>query len=231
MFDIHKWKKCFTTGLAILLPSLLTLMIVIFFINLVTTPFLEPVKALISQLDLFQHKLHLGESSALITGVSKVLVLLLLFGFILFVGSIGKFIFIDYLIQWGDSVFHKVPYINKIYKVFQDVIRNIFSSSSKSFSQVVFVPFPNNKNFSIGLVTCESVVIQNFKHKEEWVSVFVPETPNPSAGFLLFVKKKQLVFSNMKVEEAMKFVVSCGITIPEFTTSQSQAAYETTPSD
>ena len=228
MFDIHTWKKSFTTGLALLLPSLLTLMIVIFFINLVTAPFLEPFKALIGQLNLFQHKLHLGESSAFITMLSKALILLLLFGFIIFVGSVGKFFFIDYLIQWGDAVFHKVPYINKIYKAFQDVIRSLFSSSSKSFSQVVFVPFPNKGNFSIGLITCESVVIQDFKQTDEWVSVFVPETPNPSAGFLLFVKKKHLVFSNMKVDEAMKFVVSCGITMPEFTTSQ--AAYETTTS-
>ncbi len=220
MFDLNQVKKYFTTGLVILLPSLLTLMIVIFFINIVTGPFLETVKALIG------HKLHLKESSAFITMFSKLLILLLLFGFILLVGSVGKFFFIDYLIQWSDSMFHKVPYINKIYKAFQDVINSLFSSSSKSFTQVVFVPFPHDGHFSIGLVTCKSVVIQNFEQSDEWVSVFIPETPNPSTGFLLLVKKNQLVFSNMKVDEAMKFVVSCGITMPEFTTFQTEAAYE-----
>jgi len=116
-------------------------------------PFLEPVKALIGQLDLFQHKLHLGESSAFITMLSKALILLLLFDSS-FCRIGRKVLFHRLSIQWGDSVFHKVPYINKIYKAFQDVIRSLFSSSSKSFNQWSLFHFKQWKFFH-RLVTCE----------------------------------------------------------------------------
>lgn len=204
-------KKYFSTGLAILLPIVLTLMIIVFLVNIVTAPFLEPVKSLVSSF-------LLAESDALTTVISKFLILFSIFGFILLLGIIGKLFLVEALLEWGDYFFHRVPYINRIYKACQDVVRSLFSSSSQSFTQAVFVPYPQTGNLSVGFVTCESVKIIDLAQANEFVSVFVPETPNPSGGFLLLFKRNQLIFSNMKVDEAMKFVVSCGITMPEPTT-------------
>jgi uncharacterized membrane protein len=117
--------------------------------------------------------------------------------------------------------------VNKIYKACQDVVQSLFSSSSKSFSQVVFVPYPNAHNLSIGLMIRDSVKIKhNQRDYEELVSVFVPGTPNPSVGFMLMFKREQLTFVNMKVDEAMKFVVSCGVVMPDFTITQPFQPYE-----
>lgn len=221
-------KKYFMTGLAILLPIILTVMIVGFLINFLTHPFLEPTKALIAQFDFFQQPFLFFNETILVTAASKVLILIFLMGFITLIGFLGKLFLIDYLFRLGDYFLHKLPYVNKIYKVCQDVVHNLFSSSSKSFSQVALVPFPNLHHLSLGLVAGEIILIKQAQHNElkDLVATFVPCPFNPSIGFLLIFKKEQLTFVNMKVDEAMKFVISCGVVMPDFAIVQPHAAYE-----
>lgn len=207
-------KKYFASGLAILLPIVLTIMIVNFLINFLTYPFLESTKTLLEHLPFFQHTHQI----TFLNIASKVLILFCLVSFIFLIGLLGKLFFINSLFQLGDYLLHKLPLINKIYKSCQDVVQSLFSShSSKKFSQVVFVPFPHTNNLSLGLVTSESIQIENDNHpSDSFVSVFIPGTPNPSVGFMLMFKKEQLHFVNMKVDEAMKFIISCGVVMPDF---------------
>ena len=202
-------NKCLTTGLATLLPLILTIMIVNFFINFLTKPFLEPAAAFLSQWSFFSHTWVLIPSKAFI--------LLILFAITVLIGFLGKLFLINYLFRFGDYLFHSLPLVNKIYKTCQDVVQTLFSSSSKSFSQVVLIPFPNSSNLSVGLVTNESINIQSDSQSiDVLVSVFVPGAINPSFGFLFLFKREQLTLVNMKVDEAMKFLVSCGVMHPNF---------------
>lgn len=208
-------NKYFTTGLAILLPILLTVMIVAFAINFLTHPFFETAEKLIERTGIFQSALFLDKSTLLITLTIKALILLLLFGFILLIGFLGKLLILDRLFRLGDSFFDRIPYVNKIYKASQEVVRCLFSSTSASFTQVVYIPFPHKGKLSLAFVTCEAVNLEQADQTQQvFVSVFVPGTPNPTAGCLLLIKKEQLHFADMKVDEAMRFVVSCGITTP-----------------
>jgi uncharacterized membrane protein len=209
------------TGLAILLPIIFTVMIISFFINMLTTPFLEPTKALIGQLNFFQKPFLVFNEATLVTMSSRMVILSFLIAFTILIGLFGKLFLIDYFFRLGDYFFHKLPFVNKIYKACQDVVHSLFSSSSKSFSQVVFVPYPNSRNLSIGLVTGEPLKVgKTDQETKDLISVFVPGTPNPSVGFLLMFKKEQLIFVDMKVDEAMKFVVSCGTVVPDFSVIQ-----------
>ncbi len=202
-------NKCLTSGLAILLPLIFTLMIVNFFINFLTKPFLEPATAFLTQWSFF--------SPTWVLIPSKALILLILFALTVLIGFLGKLFLVNYLFHFGDYLFLRLPLVNKIYKTCQDVIHTLFSSSSKSFSQVVLIPFPNSSRLSVGLVTNESIKIQSdFQSFDELVSVFVPGAINPSFGFLVMFKREQLTFVNMKVDEAMKFLVSCGVVKPNF---------------
>ena len=212
-------KKYFSTGLGILLPIALTFMIVGFLINFLTKPFLTMAQAFIIQTDIFTTPFLLFNESTLITIVSKILILVIIVLVIFIVGLVGKFFLIDYLFRMGDYLFHRLPFINKIYKASQDIVGSLFSSTSSSFSQVVLVPFPSIDNLSIGLITKDALIINTGNGEEEIVPVYVPGTPNPTVGFMLMFKKSQLIYADMKAEEAMKFVVSCGISMPEFTTS------------
>lgn len=202
-------KKYFSTGLAILLPILLTGIIVIFLINFFTSPFTGAMTELLYHIELFQRdQIHPNE----ILFISKILVLILLAFTILLIGVLGKFFLIDYFFGLGNRLFYKVPYINRIYKACQDVVHGLFSPKSSSFSQVVLVPFPSPGSLSIGLVAKEL-----FSHSTPTVSVFVPGTPNPSMGFMLTFKREQVIFTDMKIDEAMKYVVSCGVVLADFT--------------
>jgi uncharacterized membrane protein len=219
-------KKYFTTGVAILLPIILTVVIVEFLVNFLTKPFLEPTKALITQFGFFQHPFLLIHETALVTIASKILILLFLAGFIALIGFLGKLFLIDYLFRVGDYFLHKLPYVNKIYKACQDIVHSLFSSQ-KTFSQVALVPFPNAHNLSVGLVIGDPIMLKQIPHESlDLISVFVPCTPNPSVGFMLMFKREQLTFVNMKVDEAMKFVLSCAVVMPDFATSQ--PFYQTT---
>jgi uncharacterized membrane protein len=212
-------KKYFSTGLGILLPAILTFLIIGFLINFLTRPFLTLTESLIIQSNIFTKPFLFFNESTLIIISSKLIILLAMVALIFIVGVIGKLFLIHYIFQFGDYLLNQVPVINKIYKGSKDVVNSLFSSSSNSFSQVVFVPFPSTNNLSIGLVTKDALLVNTGRGEEEVVPVYIPGTPNPTVGFMLMFKKHQLIYSTMKADEAMKFVVSCGIVMPDFSTS------------
>jgi uncharacterized membrane protein len=195
----HTLKKNFITGLVILLPFVLTVWIVMFLLNLLTNPFIGFVKEVF----------HTTGNTALL--FSRILIILGLIVFIILVGILGRFLILKSIFKYGDSLLHKIPLINKVYKSAQDVVQTLFEDKKTSFSQVVLVPFPHSSAHCIGLVTNADVGEENLN-----ISVFVPGTPNPTMGFMLLFKKEQLVFLDMKPEEALKFIISCGVIVPPF---------------
>lgn len=220
-------KKCFTSGLAILLPVILTLFILNFLINFVTKPFIAFTESLLENFISFHQPLLYYYQDTIILIVSKLLILLFLVALTILIGVFGKLFLIDLFFRVGDVLLHKLPYINKIYRACKDIVHSLLSSSSNKFTQVVLVPFPHLDSLSVGLVTNDSLKIENSIHdSEELVSVFVPGTPNPSVGFLLAFKRDDIRLINMKVDEAMKFVVSCGIVLPDFEILHHHQTYE-----
>lgn len=209
-------KKDFFTGLVILLPILLTIVIVAFLVNFLTSPFLSPIQNIYSSLAIFDEPFLIWDGAQILTFASKLTILVGLALVIILVGFFGKLFLIDYLFKWGDILIHNVPVINKIYKACQDVVHSLFSSESKSFSQVVFVPFPFANTLSVGLVSNDSIAVESQHNPLELVPVLVPGTPNPSVGFMLMFKRDELIYVDMKVDEAMKFVVSCGVVMNDF---------------
>jgi len=209
-------KKYFTAGLAILLPAIFTVMIVNFLINFTTYPFLETTRALLESTGLFDTPFFVIQHPAMINFFCKVLILGFLFSITLLIGLIGKLFLVEMLFRFSDYLLHKLPFVNKVYKACTDVVHSLFSSSSNTFSKVVFVPFPSRDNLSIGLITREELEVKHSENAtENLVSVFIPGTPNPSVGFILLFKKELLIDAKMKVDEAMKFIVSCGVVMPE----------------
>lgn len=201
-------RQAFRTGLVILLPLILTLLIISFFSNLLTTPFLNFTKFMLVPI--------FGEAAP-VTLISKILILIFLFLFVLLIGFLGKLFLINTLFKLGDYFIHRLPFVNRIYKACQDVVHSLLSSNSKKFSQVVLIPFPYPNNLSVGLVTNEHFSVENAPQScQKLIPVFIPGTPNPSVGFMLMFKKNQLVYVNMTVEEALKFIVSCGVVSSEF---------------
>ena len=202
-------KKFFVTGLALLLPVALTIAIVLFIVDLFTAPFVGIVKAILDRYQIFQ-----GGADYLELYVSKILILALLFFFTVFLGWLTRWVIIHYLIRLNDYILHRIPFVRSIYKMSQEVIKTIFTEESRSFKQVVLVPFPNKDTYTVGLVTRDALPFANNANPQDVVAVFVPTTPNPTSGFLMMYDKKELVPLPLSVEEAFKYVVSCGVIKP-----------------
>lgn len=205
-------KKYFITGLIILLPAALTLMIILFLFDFFTGPFLSPVSTLLAWL---QSEFHFHIPSALTLLLSRILALVLLFFFILLLGAVARWFFIKNILSWTNLIFSRIPLIKTVYKVSRDIFNAIFSKDGKkAFKRPIIVPFPSFPSYALGFEAGEVAKEVQEKIKEPLVSVFVPTAPHPISGFLFLVeenKKKNIQMSN---EEALKFLVSCGMIQP-----------------
>lgn len=206
------------TGLVILLPLALTIMIVSFVVNFLTKPFVGLANDLLSQYNIIPQKLLFLSGEQLLQYGSQAIILFGLAALTILIGVLTRWFFIHYLIGIGEYFLHKIPFINHLYKATQEIIKTIFHSDSQSFKQVVLVPFPTPKVLSIALVTRE-LSPQKKGAKEglsdhDLISVFVPTTPNPTSGYLLLYRREDITYLDMKVEDAIKFIFSFGMIIP-----------------
>lgn len=212
-------KKNLISGLVLLLPLAVTIFVFIFLVDLLTAPFLENVKDLIkffaeSYVDFEKHKTFL-------ILVSRTLILITIFLAILLLGFLGKRIFFHYLIKMFHKWMMKIPLINKIYKGSRDIIMALLSEDKKIFSRVVAVPFPNEHSKTIGLVTGNAPFNPDFTDKSPisaettLKSVFVATSPHPLSGFLLLTEEKYLKRIDFTVEDAFKYLISCGVYVPK----------------
>ncbi len=208
-------RKYFITGLVILLPVALTTAIVLFIFNLFTTPFLGIVNTLFDRYHLFEQGFLFLNPYHIQNLIAQVLILLSLFFITIILGLIARWFFFRTLIKFAEYIVKRIPLVNSIYRTCQDVIKTIFTSKTKSFKQVVLVRFPNPDTYSVGLVTCENLPDLAGATSNS-VAVFIPTTPNPTSGFLLMYNSEELIYLDMKVEDAFKYIISCGVIVPPF---------------
>lgn len=190
-------KKHFVTGLVVFLPLALTFWIVSFFFHIMTEPFLGISELVLKSLGVHSHEVR--------TWIGKLLALIFLFVLIVGIGAVGRYFLFSYLMQLSDAILHRIPVISSVYKTSQELIQTVMTSSTKSFQQVVLVPFPHSKALCVGFVTRDDIEI------EGRIAVFIPTTPNPTSGFLIMYERDLLLPVDMKVDEALRFVISCGV--------------------
>lgn len=209
-------KKYFITGLVILLPLALTIAIVIFIFNLLTVPFLGMTKAVFEHYHLLEGGSFLLNADQIQNLVAKLFILVSLFFLVIGLGFIARWFLFKAFIKFAEYVVKRIPLVSSIYKTCQDVIKTIFTSKTNSFKQVVLVRFPHPHTYSIGLITREEIPsLINTSHADG-IAVFVPTTPNPTSGFLVIFKPSDLIYLDMKVEDAFKYIISCGVISPDF---------------
>lgn len=209
-------KRYFLTGLVLLLPITLTIIIVTFLFNLLTAPFVGVVQDILSHYNLFSEGIGILTAEQVQILISKILIFTTIFLSIVFLGFITQVVFVHYVIRFWDYLLHRIPIFRTIYRASQEVITTLFRSDASSFKQVVLVPYPSHANKCIGLVTRDPIKGLPEQIKGDNVLVFVPTSPNPTAGFLMIFQRSDLIFLDMKVDDAMKYVISCGVISPQF---------------
>ena len=115
------------------------------------------------------------------------------------------------LIGLGERVVNRMPIVRGIYTTLKQIIETVTARNAQSFREVVLIEYPRPGLWAIAFVAGPTRGEVGRKVPPDSVSVFLPTTPNPTSGFLLFVPRKDCVFLDMGVEEAVKYVISAGL--------------------
>ena len=129
------------------------------------------------------------------------------------VGLAARNYFGKKMIEWLDRALMHVPFLNKIYGATKQVNDALVTGNKNSFKTVVLIEFPHPGSYSVGFLTSEVVDIQ-VKPGEKLVAVFVPTTPNPTAGFMMLVPDQKVTRLKMSVADGLKYIVSLGSIAP-----------------
>ena len=144
----------------------------------------------------------------------------LLIGAMILVGMFAAGFLGRLMIKIGEWIVYKMPFISSVYSLFKQIFQTFFSNKNRSFEKAVLLQYPRPGIWTIAFVSTDSKGEIKDKLGEGMINVFVPTTPNPTSGFLLFVPEKDVIYLDMKVEDALKMVISCGIVEPENLTQE-----------
>ncbi|MBI2743186.1 MAG: DUF502 domain-containing protein [Chlamydiales bacterium] len=212
-------KKYLATGFITLLPIALTLMIVSWLFNFFTTPLLGITENLLLA---YQHKtgLNLESHETLVIFISRVMALILLFALTMILGFLGRKIFFKTFISSTHYLFLKLPFVKAVYRISKEVTGAIFSQSTKTFKKTVLIPFPHLEAHTLGFITGDAPAVCKKAVFDVDQSIFVPTSPHPLSGYMLLSPKKNVMEVDVSVEDAFKFLLSCGAVHPGENISQ-----------
>lgn len=193
-------KRYFITGLLVLVPLVITLWVLTF---VVTT--------MDQSLDLLPNALHpeawLGRN---IPGLG----VLLTVGVILGTGMFASNILGERLLRMWEAAVLRVPVVNSIYNGVKQVSDTLFKPGGQAFRKALLVRWPHADSWTIAFLTGQpgGDVVNHLD--DDYVSVYVPTTPNPTSGYFVMLRRSEVVELDMSVDEALKYVISMGVVAP-----------------
>lgn len=207
-------KKHLITGLAILLPFALTLLLIIFLMDVLTAPFLGIVHTLLSFLG--SKILYFKDHEIVLLFLSRLIVLVFLFILILSLGYLGNKLFFRWILNSFHAILMKIPFIKKIYKSIRDIIKTFFSEKGSIFQSSVVVNFPFEHTYMFGFQSqnVPEKVYEKIPELEGGKIVFVPTAIHPTSGFLVMTKKEKIHQTDLTTEEVFKCLISAGLFVP-----------------
>ncbi|MBN1541367.1 DUF502 domain-containing protein [candidate division KSB1 bacterium] len=133
---------------------------------------------------------------------------------IVLIGMVARNFIGNKAIRLGGMLLNRIPVIRHIYGTFQQISQAFLSDHSEVFKRAALIEYPRKGIYSIGFITQDTKGVVQQKVDKDLVSVFLPTTPNPTSGYLLFVPKAEVILLNITVEEALKLVISGGAIVP-----------------
>jgi uncharacterized membrane protein len=206
---LSRFQTNFLAGLAVVLPAVISIAVVVWLfgtVSNITDKLLFAVPREWKYVDGTRSNIHWYWSLAAL-GLAISLVAL--------VGRLARHYIGKKMIETGDYLLLRVPLLNKIYSTVKQV-KEAFAGHKSSFQQAVLVEFPRTGVYSLGFITSDQHNEVQFRTPQQVWSVFVPTTPNPTTGFLIFVPESQLTRLEMSVPDAIKCIISLGSVTPDY---------------
>ena len=197
-------RASFLTGLVVIAPVALTVWLVWALIGWVDSVVLPLVPYT------FQPEKYIGIN---LRGIGVIIFLI----FTVFVGWIAKGLIGKSLINFAESLVDRMPVVRTIYSGVKQIAETVFAQSERSFEKACLIQYPRKGIWAIGFIstTAKGEVSKRAETGGELMSIFVPTTPNPTSGFLLFFPAEDVIELDMSVEEAAKLVISAGLVYPD----------------
>ena len=193
-------RKWLFTGLLVLVPGVITVWV----LNWIISTLDQTLQILPAQ---WQPDRLLGMH---IPGFGVLLTLLIL----LVIGAIASNFVGRKLVSWGDAIISRIPVVRSIYSSVKQVSDTVFSDSGNAFRTAVLVQWPREGVWTVAFVTGQPSGEVASYLRDEYVSVFVPTTPNPTGGYFVMMRKSDCVELEMSVDAALKYIVSMGVVAP-----------------
>lgn len=192
-------KKYFITGLLIWIPLAITVWV----LNII-------VSTMDQSLLLVPKALHPQTHGLSIPGVGTLLTLL-----VVFLTGLAAHNFIGRrLLMFWEGVLARIPIVKSIYYSVKQVSDTLFSSSGNAFRKALLVQYPRQGSWTIAFQTGTPGGEVANHLTGEFVSVYVPTTPNPTSGFFLMMPRQDVVELDMSVDDALKYIISMGVVVP-----------------
>jgi uncharacterized membrane protein len=205
---LARWQANFWAGLAIVLPGVISVAVVTWLYRNVAN-ITDVLLILLPRWLTHENK----GAGALYWYWSLVALVLALF-LIGVVGVLARYYFGKRVIEWVDGALLRVPVLNKVYGAMKQVNDAFTTGNKTSFRTVVLVEFPQPGMHSMGFITTEQPAYVRTNNNERMVSVFIPLTPNPTAGFLIAVSEDKVTKLEMSVTDGIKYIISLGTIAP-----------------
>ncbi len=203
-----RWRANFLTGLAIVLPGVITLAVVKWFFGTIssfTDTLLFSLRWWLDPKEIYED----GASGSMFWYWSALAILLAVV-MVSVVGVLARYYFGKRLIAWADSLMLRVPVLNKIYGTIKQVDEAFTSGKKSSFKTVVLVEYPREGIYSAGFITSEQEDEVQKRTGKKCVCVFIPMTPIPTGGFLIIVPEEKVIKLDMSVADGFKYIISLG---------------------
>jgi uncharacterized membrane protein len=140
------------------------------------------------------------------------------------IGFLGSNLIGQWVLGVGESALSRMPFVRPVYKSIKQLFETVLKEQSSSFKKVGLIEFPMPGTWALGFIASETQgeIAHRFNEMGmDMVTVFVPPTPVPTAGFLLFVPRDKVVMLEMSTEDAAKLLISGGIVSPDFKVPES----------
>lgn len=193
---MKRLRNYLVAGLIVLLPVIVTWQLLVWLFNIVDG-LLRGVVARV-----FGHS---------IPGVGFAVTMLIIF----LVGILAANYFGRRLIHYGETLMRRTPIVRSVYVTMKQITDAFVRKEQAAFKRVCLVEYPRRGIWTLAFVTSPASRELVEKAGENLVGIFIPTTPNPTSGFLLYVPEKEVVLLDMPVEDGLKLVISGGVVVPQ----------------
>jgi len=193
-------RKYFITGLLVLVPLLITVWVISTLIHTMDQSLLLLPEA-------WHPKKLFGFD---VPGLGALLTLVIIF----VTGLVATNIFGQQIIVWWEKLLSRVPVVKSIYSSVKQVSDTLFSDSGNAFRKALLVQYPRQGSWTIAFLTGVPGGDVSNHLLGDYVSIYVPTTPNPTSGFFLMVPRADVIELDMSVDQALKYIISMGVVAP-----------------